>query len=270
MIIAMILIGNENSVSSENAIVQNHKFAHTDDGNGINGNGDGGGGGDGGGTAAAVSSTVSSSVLQSASMLLSGDVNVPSTQWSPLVIRECTEAMPSHWAPCLIKDSPNSKAFIEMAEELIFPDFSISFPQFLDDEMKQIFVEDMVSRGLFLKDNRVQYLGQHGQNLIVRNGEYDGDPPVDAWTEAACMGADVLHQGLFPSKEDASNDGNGDGDTTFESVILATTPNAWSFQHFLDRVTHVLEQVSTISAPSPFPLPSPSPSPPPSPSPCLA
>ncbi|KAK4693628.1 hypothetical protein P7C71_g3809, partial [Lecanoromycetidae sp. Uapishka_2] len=30
---------------------------------------------------------------------------------------------------------------------------------------------------------------------------------------------------------------------TYDSVVLANTPDSWSFQHFLDRVTHIITQV---------------------------
>lgn len=183
-----------------------------------------------------VSNTVNTSESVNSAFFL--DVNSGSSSaWAPLTLTACLEGMPSNWAPCLAQGSDR----IEEGQELIYQDFSIALPHFDDAESREILLQHLSNQNSFVKDDRVFYQGQHGQNLVIKSGVYTNDPPIDEWSESSCMGADVLHQALMNPFSQA------DVEFDYESAILATSPNSWSFQHFLDRVTHVVEQAANLS-----------------------
>ncbi len=80
--------------------------------------------------------------------------------------------------------------------------------------------------------------GQHGQNLVFSNALYQGVPANDIWT-ANCMHPDVSHRGFGTDAADKAAPGDG---MDFPSIAIAASPDSWSFQHFQDRVTHIILQ----------------------------
>lgn len=68
------------------------------------------------------------------------DIGDRSDRWKPLVFNVCTPSMPRAWAPCLREKHPN----IEMAEEIIYPDFRIRIPNMINEEQR---VGSQSSRG---------------------------------------------------------------------------------------------------------------------------
>ncbi len=80
--------------------------------------------------------------------------------------------------------------------------------------------------------------GQHGQNLVFSNALYQGMPANDIWT-SNCMHPDVSHRGFGTEAADTAAPGDG---MDFPSIAIAASPDSWSFQHFQDRVTHIILQ----------------------------
>ena len=61
------------------------------------------------------------------------------------------------------------------------------------------------------------------------------DPPTDSWAPQSCMAADVSARGLVPLPPGTPPKWRG-------RAVLANTPDSWSYQHFMDRVTKMLMQ----------------------------
>lgn len=87
--------------------------------------------------------------------------------------------------------------------------------------------------------------GQQGQNLVFSNATYNGLPAMDSWDANSCMNPDVSHRtfGTQPPSEDL-----GAG-LELPSVSIVASPDSWSFQHFHDRVTHILLQGQHLTGP---------------------
>lgn len=81
---------------------------------------------------------------------------------------------------------------------------------------------------------------------VFENVTFDPSQQLSGWSGDACMAGSTSTIGVVPSQDPPTHD----------SVLLANTPDAWSFQHFLDRVTHIITQAkpySTTYALSPHP-----------------
>ena len=81
--------------------------------------------------------------------------------------------------------------------------------------------------------------GQHGQNLVFGNASYKGLPAIDSWTSNSCMHPEVSHRAFGT---EAAAEGAAAGGMEFPSISIAASPDSWSFQHFHDRVTHIILQ----------------------------
>jgi len=81
--------------------------------------------------------------------------------------------------------------------------------------------------------------GQHGQNLVFGNASYNGRPGADSWTSNTCMHPEVSHK-FFGTE--AANTAAAKPGMDFPSISIAASPDSWSFQHFHDRVTHIILQ----------------------------
>lgn len=88
--------------------------------------------------------------------------------------------------------------------------------------------------------------GQHGQNLVFSNASYQGAPAIDRWTSNTCMHPEVSHRafGTETAEEAATSKG-----MDFPSISIAASPDSWSFQHFHDRVTHIILQGQHLTHP---------------------
>lgn len=59
-------------------------------------------------------------------------------------------------------------------------------------------------------------------------------------SDFACMGSSAQHsQFIHPINENLNS---STGKDILDSIVIATSPDSWSFQHFLDRVTVVWSQ----------------------------
>lgn len=72
---------------------------------------------------------------------------------------------------------------------------------------------------------------------VFENVTFDSEIEHGSWSADACMAASTSTIGILPSQETPTHD----------SVVLANTPDAWSFQHFLDRVTHITTQIEAYN-----------------------
>ncbi|KAI9907011.1 hypothetical protein PsorP6_003314 [Peronosclerospora sorghi] len=145
-------------------------------------------------------------------------------------------------APCIKKAKPTN--LIE-AQELIYPAFRLKLPLFVNPTMEA----KWLSKALRLARMRVSedrqwadYPTNQGQNMVFLNAAYRGNPPADIWTERGCMGHDVSHTSFVHdlNQTEATNS------TNVGTLIVATSPDSWSFQHFIDRVAVVWSQAQLV------------------------
>ncbi|KAK7001820.1 hypothetical protein R3P38DRAFT_3044665 [Favolaschia claudopus] len=170
-----------------------------------------------------------------------------SDPWAPLSLSRCLFGMPSYYAPCAARRMPD----VEYAEELIYPDFEIREPYFARSEHRlkwRTFAQtcpDYIPRATALESGWVQYRGQSGQNFVFHNVKYSVNFGLDSWSPKSCMA---------PQVETSSMQSLSDPPTANSTVIIAASPDSWSFQHFLDRVTHTLAQGRHLSSSLPHVL----------------
>ncbi|KAG6947814.1 hypothetical protein JG687_00015860 [Phytophthora cactorum] len=80
--------------------------------------------------------------------------------------------------------------------------------------------------------------------MVFANAVYRGDPPPDIWSEKGCMGHDVSHTSFeHDLNTNASDLAAG---TRVGTLVVATSPDSWSFQHFVDRVAVVWSQAQLV------------------------
>ncbi|KAL9178528.1 hypothetical protein ACHAXT_001866 [Thalassiosira profunda] len=165
----------------------------------------------------------------------SGEQGLKSSEWAPLIINsECKPGMPSYWAPCIAE----RRSQIEIGEELVYPDFSIAEPQITGmKNAKEIFQKDAYKQleRAHAKDGRSYRQGLRGQNFIIANGRYTNGRPSAKWGPQACTSFESDLKDLLVPDWNSTK-------ATSPYAILATSPDNWSFQHFLDRVTRIIEQ----------------------------
>lgn len=181
-----------------------------------------------------------------------------SARYSPFVLDTCAETMPGYYAPCLAlhasppdatenSKSSHRKSPVFKGEEVIYPDVSIPFPSFLDEESEQLWLKKAVTyapQRFYLRRDlkRALYLSQHGQNLYFANSAFVGTPRTDVWLNSSCLSGktEVAHDGFVPAPSEGV-DWHG-------VAILANVPDSWSFQHFLVRTMKIMVQTEYIRA----------------------
>ena len=175
----------------------------------------------------------------SAPFFLPQATGLPSDVWRPTIYRECLPGMPKEWAPC--KAFPNA----EVAEEIVYPDYKILSPRLIDPSHAALMTECFVRKPHpNIRDkNYVHYLNQHGRNFIFTNTSYSGVPRA-SWGPEACMGDDMVKVDVFSRR--ASNAVSSPN--THDTVMFAASPDSYSFQHFMDRVTVMLTQTLHLRA----------------------
>jgi len=122
--------------------------------------------------------------------------------------------------------------------------FTLRIPTFRSDTDRDIWIDAVkadshLNKRMVLYDNNAValYSTQYGQNIVFKNAEYSGNPRPDTWEQDACMQESVSH---FQFLKEVNTTG------AHEAIVLATTPDSWSWQHFLDRVTILWAQASLI------------------------
>lgn len=182
--------------------------------------------------------------------------------WAPLSLSSCADTTPAHYAPCLAQRLKH----VVHAEELLYPDFELREPHFARAAHRRrwrAFVQsdpDFGDRAVFSK-GWVKYRGQAGQNFVravwvlAASGQRLTPPQVfrdvsystgsfgaDSWAGTSCMSPYVSTSPIQPldAAEGAS--------PVLPTVYIALSPDAYSFQHFLDRVTHIIAQGAHLAA----------------------
>ncbi|EFC38113.1 predicted protein [Naegleria gruberi] len=160
------------------------------------------------------------------------------SQWMPIKIEDCQSGMYKFSAPCLQNQDSN----IEKGIELIYHSFKIKAPKFFNEKQKKIWMEQ--SRDSILMkwspDNEwAIYPSINGQILVFNNVYIDPIVDSDEWSENNCVGQSNSHLKFLKTNPTPLQ--------TYESVdslIISTSPDSFSFQHFLDRVTVVWGQAT--------------------------
>ncbi|GIL48309.1 hypothetical protein Vafri_4586 [Volvox africanus] len=159
--------------------------------------------------------------------------NFPSDAWRPLVLTTCFPGLHNESAPC--RRIPN----LIYGEELLYQDFRIRLPYFVNDEQREIYLNvlnnyrDVWRRGRVVGDY-AYFLNQRGQNLIYINVTYAGRPAPGIWAEDACMSYSAdKHVNAFPPWQ---------GSSKAPAAVFLASPDDYSFQHFSDRVAMMLAQ----------------------------
>ncbi|EJD46978.1 hypothetical protein AURDEDRAFT_164040 [Auricularia subglabra TFB-10046 SS5] len=171
---------------------------------------------------------------------------LPSASWAPLVLSECTPNMQFHHAPCVAARDIK----VAYGEELVYPDFRLREPVFAPSRAKDDrqawhgLINGIRERAALCQDDQwVCYRGQYGQNIIVINSTYAGKPRPDSWSDQTCMGDGVSIAGLeFDPTASGLTEEEFNAKFPVDRLVIATSPDSWSFQHFLDRVTHIMLQ----------------------------
>lgn len=162
---------------------------------------------------------------------------------------------PAHFAPCIASRHAHPRT---RGEELFYPDFKLRTPLFhgrqgLRDHVHWLAtIADISERGTLVggaQGGWVVYRGQHGQNLIFPNATISIDITFDSWSDRACMGDNV---GLHLVEKAPSSMKAADAAppaTDIGTLVVAHSPDAYSWQHFLDRSTHIVQQGAHLVAP---------------------
>lgn len=183
---------------------------------------------------------------------------------SPYPNRECVpDVTPLHFAPCVAALQQGLTAF---GEELLYPDFKLREPLWsgqrgsFDRERWLETVRGISERGVYTKEGGwIAYRGQHGQNLVFANARVRNDVAFDSWSASACMGdsSTISILPLAPSYAGAGafdtlpTGAIGNPKNDYSYLLVASSPDAWSFQHFLDRSTHIVRQGAHLLLDSP-------------------
>ncbi|KAF4317978.1 hypothetical protein JM18_007270 [Phytophthora kernoviae] len=159
-------------------------------------------------------------------------------QWVPLIMSKCMHGMDKLAAPC-IKEAQTTN--LVEAQELLYPAFRLRLPHFSSTVMQ----DKWLSQGLHLERMRVSedkewayYPAFQGQNMVFKNAVFRGDPPPDVWSDESCMGSAASHTSFV---HDVNENSTGN-ELSIDTLIVATSPDSWSFQHFIDRVAVVWSQ----------------------------
>ncbi|SJL02950.1 uncharacterized protein ARMOST_06292 [Armillaria ostoyae] len=165
------------------------------------------------------------------------DSLVRSTAWVPLSLSECTSGMPAHYAPCVAQRLDQNVVY---AEELLYSSFKIRQPHFASNAYKERWgniAMGIKERGVLQTDGWLVYKGQSGQNF--HSGGYD------RWSADSCMSDLVSSDGL-KTFDPLELLGRSNPPTIHRNAMLATSPDSYSFQHYLDRITHIVAQAAHL------------------------
>ncbi|KAF7316143.1 hypothetical protein MIND_00132500 [Mycena indigotica] len=170
----------------------------------------------------------------------SSSVANASSQWAPLALSSCSFAMPEHYAPCLAK----KMSHVIHSEELLYPDFELRQPYFATDSQRDVWQKFAQNDPEYrdrahLVEGWVRYSGQSGQNYVFHDVQYTRSFGPDIWSDRACMSKGVSTTSIEPLAADKMA-------KAFPNALIALSPDANSFQHFLDRVTHIVVQGSHL------------------------
>ncbi|KAJ7752477.1 hypothetical protein DFH07DRAFT_825484 [Mycena maculata] len=159
------------------------------------------------------------------------------TPWTPLSLSVCQFGTPTHYAPCLAQNLNN----VAYAEELLYPDFEIREPYFAKEEHRERWqkaTSDINERGV-LQSGWMAYKGQSGQNFVFNNVKYTwSSSNFDTWSPESCMSSLVSTSPIEPITDRT--------ESRLPIVTIALSPDSYSFQHHLDRVTHIIAQGSHL------------------------
>lgn len=179
----------------------------------------------------------------------SNKVGGRSDSWVPAIMHEC-DGLDPRSAPC--QKEKNNISNIISAQELLYRPFKLAVPGFINESQSDLWAKEAMSdvelqKRMTLKMDQfvAMYPAQFGQNLVFENAEFTGTPPPDIWSEDSCMGRRSDH------KQFSSTLNHTELHDAFETLVIATVPDSWSWQHFLDRVTVVWSQ-SMLDAGSSF------------------
>ncbi|KAJ7477971.1 hypothetical protein B0H11DRAFT_2028904 [Mycena galericulata] len=159
----------------------------------------------------------------------------PSAPWAPMSLARCEFGMPGHYAPCVAEHLSN----VAYAEELLYPDFQIREPYFVKEEHRNKWRQatlEITDRAVF-DSGWMVYKGQTGQNFVFNDVQYTwSSSHFDTWSPEACMSSLVSTSYIQPivNKSEAT--------PILPIVTVAVSPDSYSFQHHLDRVTHIIGQ----------------------------
>jgi hypothetical protein len=187
---------------------------------------------------------------------LSTPAQAASTPWTPLSLSRCEFGMPSYYAPCIAQTLPN----VAYAEELLYPDFEIREPYFAKEQHRQRWRRasiDIKDRAVLDDSGWMAYKGQSGQNFVrsfpvgpvrspnniqvFNNVKYTwSSSNFDTWSPESCMSKLVSTSPIKPITD------NSEPSSRFPLVTIALSPDSHSFQHHLDRVTHIIAQGSHL------------------------
>ncbi|KAI0367618.1 hypothetical protein BV20DRAFT_552485 [Pilatotrama ljubarskyi] len=192
-------------------------------------------------------------LASSLSTFLSHNQDLASRHWAPVSISACEPGTPSFFAPCLAQRREGAL----FGEELVYPDFRLREPVFAQSRSENAgewrkLLPDIRGRAAWCEESGwVCYRGQTGQNIVLANATYTG-VPADEWSDQACMGGDVSTAGLRTAPGHArvnTLETAAEYNEAFpiDNLLVAASPDSWSFQHFLDRVTHVVSQAAHLN-----------------------
>ncbi|KAK0480297.1 hypothetical protein IW261DRAFT_1336034 [Armillaria novae-zelandiae] len=171
---------------------------------------------------------------------------LPSAAWSPLSLSECIFGMPAYYAPCVAQKLSKTVLY---AEELLYPAFEIRQPHFAVEEHKDRWRSAALKvkeRGTLQDSGWLMYRGQSGQNFVFGNVSYTHPNRYDSWSPEACMGSLVSSEDIRPF-DPAQVLAIPGHPAIRKSAIVVLSPDSNSFQHHLDRVTHILMQGSYLT-----------------------
>ncbi|KAI8103543.1 hypothetical protein M9435_004878 [Picochlorum sp. BPE23] len=164
-----------------------------------------------------------------------------SDAWLPIVVADC-DGLDPRSAPCL--KARNKVSNMISAHELVYRPFKLAIPGFINETQKEKWVEAVMHDAglqnrmmLRVDEGKAVYPAQFGQNLVFENAQYTGIPPPDLWREDSCMGGGAASHKQFLNPVNVSEIGDA-----YEALVIATVPDSWSWQHFLDRVTVIWSQ----------------------------
>lgn len=183
--------------------------------------------------------------------------NIPmeylASSWKPLIITECYSVLPKS-APCIQKhltdSNPSKNNNLIQSQELLFPQIQMRIPSFAREEHKSQWLQMAANIDRFVvKQDWAVYYEFHGQNMVFRDAVYRGDPPADVWSNNGCMASGVSHESFLSSSSSSSS--SHEDLKEVDVLVVAASPDSWSFQHFLDRVTIIMTQAQLILNGSP-------------------
>ncbi|KAF7319095.1 hypothetical protein HMN09_00245800 [Mycena chlorophos] len=159
----------------------------------------------------------------------------PSSLWAPFSLSTCVFGMPRHWAPCFAQRLAN----VLYAEELVYPDFQLREPYFPNNQQREVWRKFAQTDSEYrdrasLKEGWATYKGQHGQNFVFHDVSYKLRFGPDIWSSRSCTQKLVNTLPIEPTNRTTKD--------VLPTALIALAPEAFSFQHFLDRVTHIIVQ----------------------------